>query len=155
MSPLPPPGPWHTIVFLADRVIVMCAPSYQYNSCIIIIIFTLHYDNQFRSEVGGRLYGCWCENSVRRTRRSVTVKWPVGRKSAAFGVRECWHQHIVHSLKSLCVWILPTQSSREHHDHSNSSNINAVIVVCARKGWRQSVGRKKTVRLENEIMYFV
>lgn len=40
-----------TLVLLADRVIVVCAPSYQYNSYIIIIISTL-YDNQFGPEVG-------------------------------------------------------------------------------------------------------
>lgn len=74
-----------TLVFLADRVIVVCAPSYQYNSYIIIIISTL-YDNQFGPEVGRPLYGRRCENSARRTRRSVTLRSPVGRKSDTFGV---------------------------------------------------------------------
>lgn len=35
----------------------------------------------------GPLYGRRCENSARRTRRSVTLRSPVGRKSDMFGVR--------------------------------------------------------------------
>jgi len=80
-----------TFVLLADRVIVICTLSYQYNnnSYIIIIISMLYYDNQFRSEVGGRFMDA-DEKILREGRyiiRPVTVGSPVGRKSDTFGVQ--------------------------------------------------------------------
>lgn len=77
-----------TLVLLADRVIVMCTLFYQYNSYIIIIISTLHYDNQFRFEVGGR-----CMDTDVKTRREGRKTFRHGWIASGLEIRHVWCMH--------------------------------------------------------------